>query len=133
MRESLAIAIHEQLAALIRERDAAEAQLAAARAVLEAYERWEADLILEAKAWADGLPLLTQELYDRFMAIQEQRNRALGRFALASQGEQTGEKCPYCTAGLDFDDYSQQNVRCRNCNGTGTIPSTPTPAGEVTA
>ena len=53
--------------------EAADAALAA----LREYEAWEADLILEAACWADGLPMLTQDLYDRFIAIQTKRNAVL--------------------------------------------------------
>lgn len=50
-----------------------------ALAVLKGYEQWEADLVLCSEAWntANGLPQLTQALYDRLMELQAQRNRAL--------------------------------------------------------
>lgn len=52
------------------------------RQVLEAYEQWEADMIADNKCWntADGLPKFTQSIYDRFMELQEMRNKVLGRF-----------------------------------------------------
>lgn len=37
-------------------------------------ERWEADLIEEDDCWRDGLPAFTQELYDRWMELQAERN-----------------------------------------------------------
>ncbi len=51
------------------------------RAVLEAYEQWEADLLMCGEAWStpSGLPRMTQALYDRWMEIQAMRNDALGR------------------------------------------------------
>lgn len=48
--------------------------------VAEAYERWEADLILCGKAWNHGLatlPTITQPLWDRLIEIQAMRNAAL--------------------------------------------------------
>lgn len=52
--------------------------------VLRMYEQWEADLIMCDKSWDtyDGLPKLTQELYDRLMEIQAQRNLVLHGSAL---------------------------------------------------
>lgn len=51
----------------------------AAVAVLRAYEKWEGDLILDNRAWTrrEGLPCLTQELWDRLLEIQNMRNSAL--------------------------------------------------------
>ena len=46
----------------------------------EAYEQWEADLILSEEAWDGGirpLPILTYELWDRLLEIQGMRNAAL--------------------------------------------------------
>ena len=45
------------------------------------YEKWEADLLLEDRAWNRnaGLPIFTQELYDAWTEIQVVRNRALGK------------------------------------------------------
>lgn len=62
--------------------DVAEANanlIAAAPDLLEvalAYERWEADLLLDSKAWESGLPVFTQELYDSWMKLQAMRNAA---------------------------------------------------------
>ena len=39
---------------------------------LEGYEAWEAELL-----HPDGLPHLTQPLYDRLMELQEKRNAAI--------------------------------------------------------
>lgn len=48
--------------------------------VLEAYEQWEADLIMCDEAWQErSLPCFTQKLWDRFLEIQHMRNRALKR------------------------------------------------------
>lgn len=52
-------------------------RIATLEAVLKFYEQWEADLILCSEAWANGLPRMTQELYDRWMEIQTKRNAAL--------------------------------------------------------
>lgn len=43
------------------------------------YERWESHLIWDYDAWAteDGLPHLTQELYDELMVLQGKRNIVL--------------------------------------------------------
>jgi len=59
------------------EREGLQKNLDAAREVLRTYEKWEADLILCSEAWSNGLPQMTQKLYDRWIAIQEQRNHAL--------------------------------------------------------
>jgi hypothetical protein len=63
---------------------AANAELIAAAPslyeALEAYSRWEADLIMSNEAWSGGfaeLPTITQELWDRFIEIQGMRNAAL--------------------------------------------------------
>jgi hypothetical protein len=40
-------------------------RLHACSKVLEAYEQWEADLILENKSWSGQNVMLTGELYDR--------------------------------------------------------------------
>ena len=45
--------------------------------VLLAYEQWEADLVLCGDAWTNGLPRMTQPLYDRWMGIQAMRNAVL--------------------------------------------------------
>lgn len=48
-------------------------------AVLRGYEAWEADLIANGRweATGDGLPTLTDELYDSLMELQAHRNEAL--------------------------------------------------------
>lgn len=48
--------------------------------VAEAYERWEADLIMENWCWAGQNVTLTDDLYNRMIDIQAMRNKALGRF-----------------------------------------------------
>ena len=51
--------------------------------VIKAYERWEADLILDDEAWAGPygeereLPTIPQHLWDRLIEIQAQRNAAI--------------------------------------------------------
>lgn len=47
-------------------------------AVLRAYEQWDADVILTNECWRNAMPTLTQELYDHWIEIAEQRNAALG-------------------------------------------------------
>jgi hypothetical protein len=49
--------------------------------VLVMYEQWEADVIMCDQAWntQDGLPHMTQELWDSFLNVQEARNKALKR------------------------------------------------------
>ena len=46
--------------------------------VLEAYEEWEADLILNAD-WSGSTPVMTQEQFDRWMEIQTMRNSVLAK------------------------------------------------------
>ena len=54
-------------------------------AVARAYERWEADLILDNDAWADReLPTITQPLWDRLMDIQAVRNDAIRKAEVTS-------------------------------------------------
>ena len=47
--------------------------------VLKKHEQWEADFILDDKAWAtvNGLPQFTQELYDAWLEFQTVRNKVL--------------------------------------------------------
>jgi len=45
---------------------------------LEAYEAWEADIIINNETWrTDDLPHMTQAQYDRMIEIQDMRNAAL--------------------------------------------------------
>ena len=59
--------------------DRAEALNRELAEVLKDYERWEASLILSNEAWQNSLPTFTQELYDRWMVLQNRRNEALAR------------------------------------------------------
>lgn len=70
-------------------RTEAEKQSARARTVLEAYEKWEAELLLNDLSWVDGLPRFTQALWDAFMVLQGERNAVLGRFPV-STGDRSG-------------------------------------------
>lgn len=58
------------------------ARFRALEAVAVAYERWEADLIMNNDCWRhpSGMPMITPELWDRHTEIQSMRNDALGRF-----------------------------------------------------
>jgi hypothetical protein len=48
--------------------------------VAKAYERWEADLILDADAWRGrDLPTISQAIWDRLIEIQALRNAAIAR------------------------------------------------------
>ena len=47
------------------------------KVVLKKYEEWEAKLIMEDNCWENGLPELTQELFEEFLEIQELRNQAI--------------------------------------------------------
>jgi hypothetical protein len=48
--------------------------------VAKAYERWEADLILDADAWKGrDLPAISQAIWDRLIEIQALRNAAIAR------------------------------------------------------
>lgn len=42
-----------------------------------AYERWEADLILDPRPWVNDIVTIPAKLWDRFMEIQAMRNAAL--------------------------------------------------------
>lgn len=51
------------------------------RAVLEAYEQWEADWIMDDESWPiETTAAMSKRMYDRFIEIQGMRNKALGRF-----------------------------------------------------
>lgn len=58
-----------------------EAQVWAMKACLEAYEQWEADIVLENKCWTGQNVKLTDELYERMIEIQGMRNQALQRLS----------------------------------------------------
>ncbi len=49
--------------------------------VLKKHEQWEADFILDDKAWAtvNGLPQFTQEVYDAWLELQTVRNKVLAK------------------------------------------------------
>ena len=49
--------------------------------VLKKHEQWEADFILDDKAWAtvNGLPQFTQEVYDAWLEFQTVRNKVLAK------------------------------------------------------
>ena len=59
--------------------DKAEALCRELVEVLKKHEQWEADFILDDKAWAtvNGLPQFTQELYDAWLEFQTVRNKVL--------------------------------------------------------
>jgi len=46
---------------------------------MEKLEAWEAKLIMTDECWKNGLPKLTQELYDEWIALQQERNKLLNR------------------------------------------------------
>lgn len=70
---TLASAISASIARIVAEED----EVARLRAVLKAYEAWEAALIMDPVVWRNGLPQFTQSLYDKFIEIQTMRNAAL--------------------------------------------------------
>lgn len=47
--------------------------------ILNLYEEWEADLILDSQAWQDNYPRFTKRLYDKWMEIQAKRNAVLAK------------------------------------------------------
>jgi hypothetical protein len=67
-----------------REQDAVAKALAA---VAQAYEDWEADLLMENKCWHNATPQPTQELWDRWVDIQADRNVALQAWKEANDAE----------------------------------------------
>ena len=46
--------------------------------VLSAYEKWEADLLLNAD-WSHSTPVMTQQQFDRLVEIQTMRNSAVAQ------------------------------------------------------
>lgn len=66
-------------------REAVETKLLA---FAQAHEAWEADLIRNGRweATGDGLPTLTEDIYDSMMALQALRNEAVALAALPSEG-----------------------------------------------
>lgn len=76
-------------------------RIEAARQVLQEYEQWEADLILDDEAWGDGmrpLPVLTQALLDRLIALQPHRDEAIAGGPPPPCQEHGLEYCP-CEEG----------------------------------
>jgi hypothetical protein len=47
------------------------------RDALEKWCTWEEELLNTREAWEDGLPKMTQELYDKYIELQSIRNKAL--------------------------------------------------------
>lgn len=48
--------------------------------LLKEYEEWEAALIMNDRAWAEGdMPRLTEELYDWLLKLQEKRNAVMSK------------------------------------------------------
>jgi hypothetical protein len=74
------------------ENSALKLEISLLKQVLEAYEQWEADIILENKCWTGQNVRLTDELWDRMIELQTLRNTALGRYrpALFSQERNDG-------------------------------------------
>ena len=46
-------------------------------AYAKAVEAWEAKLLMKDDSWRNGLPVFTQELYDKWMELQAVRNAAI--------------------------------------------------------
>jgi len=69
--------LQEHAVALQEERDAARAQVAALQDALREVDAWEADLLTTDAAWDGDLPRMTQDLYDRWIALQQKRCEAL--------------------------------------------------------
>lgn len=47
------------------------------REVLQGYEQWEADAVMDDNCWRDSPMVLTQPQYDRLIELQQLRNAAL--------------------------------------------------------
>lgn len=45
--------------------------------VLERYENWEANLIMDENCWEDETPKLSNKLYEELLEIQNLRNEVL--------------------------------------------------------
>ena len=78
--------------------DAMEQQRDVLLAACKAYEQWEADLLRCDAAWQDSLPRVTQELYDKWMQIQPQRNAAV-------------RACEKTTAGCGAEGHARENLK----------------------
>lgn len=46
---------------------------------LEAYEKWEAALIMADAAWVGGNPIITDGLYDKLIELQDLRNSVIAK------------------------------------------------------
>jgi hypothetical protein len=75
---------HQQVIAERQRAETAEAALAAALArvavlegVLKAWEEWEAEWIMDDDCWANDIPRLNQQLFDRMIELQAKRAAAL--------------------------------------------------------
>lgn len=76
------------LQGLESESEQLRAERGALVSTLVAYEHWEADLFRDSSCWQDSLPRMSQSLYDRWMELQAERNRVLGRTAAAAALEE---------------------------------------------
>jgi len=60
-------------------------------AALKGYEQWEVDLLNSSEAWHNGgrdLPEITQELWDKLLALQAIRNASIANYESGGSGEQ---------------------------------------------
>lgn len=56
--------------------------------VLQDYEQWEFDLIMDDQAWRyEELPCFTQKLYYKWLELQKQRNKVLQRRFAKNEGD----------------------------------------------
>jgi hypothetical protein len=64
-------------------------RLAAALAVLEGYEKWEAAVIMNSNCWIHDCCIIALGMaeYDGMMELQARRNEVLGRFGRLLDGQ----------------------------------------------
>ena len=86
----------EKPVGLLAENERLTAERDGLRRHLRAIETWEAAVIEDNDCWHFSLPMLTQELLDRWMTLQGERNALLGR---AKEGAQCDAPAapPGCT------------------------------------
>ena len=50
-----------------------------AEALLAKYEEWEAEWLMNPSAWQDLDPVVPQDVFDKYLGLQTDRNEVLGR------------------------------------------------------
>lgn len=79
MRAASWTELNKKIAELLFEKNEARERAEKAEKLLKKYECFEAAMIEDDEVWKNGLPQFTQELYQKWMELQTERNEILGR------------------------------------------------------